>query len=527
MESYIQQSVSFVESYFKNGTGLQWPEDPSKECTLVHGSPDLVTGVEELVSQARDLQQLDAESQPTAAATAAANPAVATLDLNQRQKWVVKLFRDHLVNERLDQLLILMHGGPGTGKSTVINTLINEVGSQYFKCLAPTGIAATLLYKGATLHSFLRLRYQGKTPQNQKLHGLKPEELLQLKEELKGVRVLIIDEISMVSDKMLNDIDERLQAVLQNRMPFGGLSILASGDFYQIPPVLGNSLAAMKTTNSGEAFKGQTTFKLFRKIELTVQNRAATDEIHTRNIERCRDPHNATNAKELCMQYETLHSSPSSPAEKLKWFKAPVVVVTNEERLHLNIAKLRLYASFRRLPIITWKKEPTGTAGSSLRADFLHLVHSQYPETMEYFVPGVPGVITDNINIALGVANGTRCEYHSLTLDENYEIEDMAIINAALPGQIVEIHPPRSINVILNHVHKSQWPNNASLMDNQIVIPIGQGSRKLTTLKNLESISFKNFKVRLFFATTFHKIQGQTLDAVILDVNKDRVAVPM
>jgi ATP-dependent exoDNAse (exonuclease V) alpha subunit len=52
--------------------------------------------------------------------------------------------------------------------------------------------------------------------------------------------VLIIDEISMVSDKLLNVIDKLAMHARNNTKPFGGIKIIAVGDFFQLPPVKGD-----------------------------------------------------------------------------------------------------------------------------------------------------------------------------------------------------------------------------------------------------------------------------------------------
>ena len=54
--------------------------------------------------------------------------------------------------------------------------------------------------------------------------------------------VVIIDEVSMVSNSLLSFIDQRLQELKGTRTPFGGGVIIAVGDLYQLEPVNGNWL---------------------------------------------------------------------------------------------------------------------------------------------------------------------------------------------------------------------------------------------------------------------------------------------
>jgi len=56
-----------------------------------------------------------------------------------------------------EQLLVFIHGGPGVGKSFFALELISYIDSNTICCAAPTGIAASELYKGRTLHDLLGL----------------------------------------------------------------------------------------------------------------------------------------------------------------------------------------------------------------------------------------------------------------------------------------------------------------------------------------------------------------------------------
>lgn len=70
---------------------------------------------------------------------------------------------------------------------------------------------------------------------------LKQEKLSTLRARLCNLKILIIDEISMVSHKLLYYVSCRLGEIMQtpDHVPFGGVSVFAVGDFYQLPPVKG------------------------------------------------------------------------------------------------------------------------------------------------------------------------------------------------------------------------------------------------------------------------------------------------
>ena len=63
------------------------------------------------------------------------------------------------------------------------------------------------------------------------------DELNTFRIKYKNLKVVIIDEISMVGKRTFDFIDTRLQQLTGIRAPFGGLSVIAVGDFYQLKPV--------------------------------------------------------------------------------------------------------------------------------------------------------------------------------------------------------------------------------------------------------------------------------------------------
>ena len=64
----------------------------------------------------------------------------------------------------------------------------------------------------------------------------------------------MIDEKSMIDLKMLLLIDDRLRVIfpVTSHLPFGGINILISGDFYQLPPMGGKPLYSLRTSHVDE-----------------------------------------------------------------------------------------------------------------------------------------------------------------------------------------------------------------------------------------------------------------------------------
>ena len=138
---------------------------------------------------------------------------------------------------RLDSGNMIVTGGAGTGKSRIILTAMSEsarnnMGENYIKLLAYTGVAARNI-GGETFNGSLSFQKHGKI-----YTELSEEKLSKLRESFKGVRIIIIDEFSMMSSQQLFMIHRRLQSVKDNyREDFGGLKIVLIGDPAQLPPV--------------------------------------------------------------------------------------------------------------------------------------------------------------------------------------------------------------------------------------------------------------------------------------------------
>ena len=148
-------------------------------------------------------------------------------------------------NEPVEPYRVFMSGPGGVGKSHVIRLIHSDTlkllrlsgcidpGDVTVLLTAPTGVAAFNI-SGMTLHAAFTLNI-GKFG----YQPLSSEKLNTLRTKLSNLLLLIIDEVSMVGSNMLLEIHKRLQQIkgVSSDKIFGGVSILAVGDMYQLPPV--------------------------------------------------------------------------------------------------------------------------------------------------------------------------------------------------------------------------------------------------------------------------------------------------
>ena len=125
---------------------------------------------------------------------------------------------------------VFLTGGAGVGKTTLTNRVIRAYeaeGKQVAK-LASTGMAATLL-GGQTMHSFFEFGTSGSLEELERTNKLSISK--KLKRLLGAIDLIVIDEISMVSARLLDMVRLRLlQAECKAK-------VLAVGDFLQLPPI--------------------------------------------------------------------------------------------------------------------------------------------------------------------------------------------------------------------------------------------------------------------------------------------------
>ncbi|KAJ5946786.1 ATP-dependent DNA helicase PIF1 [Penicillium verhagenii] len=134
---------------------------------------------------------------------------------------------------------IFFTGSAGTGKSVLMREIIKQLRLKYKRepdrvaVTASTGLAACNI-EGVTLHSFAGI-------------GLGKEAVPELVKKIKKnqkarnrwlrTKVLVVDEVSMVDGDLFDKLEEIARRIRNNGRPFGGIQLVVTGDFFQLPPV--------------------------------------------------------------------------------------------------------------------------------------------------------------------------------------------------------------------------------------------------------------------------------------------------
>ena len=176
------------------------------------------------------------ETEPATESSEAATPlSVAESIAGYRETTEFKRVISAVVDERVS---LFLTGDAGTGKSTLLRRLIEEsrARGRCVAVLAPTGCAAVNV-GGQTIHSFFGIPPRFVTP-NETINSRN-------RQMLRDLDTLIIDEVSMVRSDVMAAVDRALRSARREfGSVFGGLQLVLVGDLAQLPPVVRKEEAA-------------------------------------------------------------------------------------------------------------------------------------------------------------------------------------------------------------------------------------------------------------------------------------------
>lgn len=148
---------------------------------------------------------------------------------------------------------IYLTGAAGSGKTHVLNKYIDYLKERgvVVAVTASTGIAATHL-AGLTIHSWSGIGIKDDLS-DYDIESLTQRERLWKRYD--KTKVLIIDEISMIHPRMFDCLDRIARAMKGNSNAFGGMQVVLSGDFFQLPPIVRGG-GEVSYIDSSEVWRG-------------------------------------------------------------------------------------------------------------------------------------------------------------------------------------------------------------------------------------------------------------------------------
>ena len=440
-----------------------------------------------------------------------------TRGLDKHQKEVinigVKYARDVVKARRGGNLspkapLLMVHGGAGAGKSTVINVLaqwiqkILQKEGDNVECPAViktsfTGTAASNI-DGQTLHASFGFSYDNKH------YSLSDKVRDQKRAILVNLKVVIIDEISMVKSDMLYQLDLRLQEITEKvGTPFGGVAIFAFGDMVQLKPVMGRYImdspmnADFKITHTLNP-----RWEMFQSITLETNHRQGKDKIYADLLNKIRVGQQTE--EDITILQTRVRQADDPELQNIRLY----IVGTRTKCQKLNMEYLnslegQLFTIRATHHHATQKKykpfiEPKeGAVASTSFIDELNLKL------------GANVMLIHNINTVDGLTNGQLGSLEAVIKTSSGQVDKLIIklVRKSAGVKNRQSHP----------LLAKKYPDCIVVERASFQYPLRKKSGNIGT-----SATVIQFPVKLAFAITSHKIQGQTIpfpSKVVLDID--------
>lgn len=351
---------------------------------------------------------------------------------------------------------IFLTGCAGTGKSFTIKTIVEEMKKRgkNVNITASTGIAATTI-GGRTLHSWAGIGIDMEADINKLVNRVLRDEKKCKRWE--SVDLLIIDEISMVDFKMMEVMDEIAQYIRQSSAPFGGIQLLLTGDFYQLPPVQKDRKEPVYM------FECDIWNKLVHKNVLLEKVYRQESKDFVELLTRIR--HNSITKDDVDRIKKTIHNN----LKNEHGIKPTILYCTRRDVAMVNNTELR------KLPGDAF----TSVAHEFYANDELKAAYKnnwQYPTELKLKVGAQVMLLT---NVYPGYCNGSR-------------------------GVVEEIDDPEI---------KIKFLNGKTLVVKRESIEVKDGADEVVA-------SIEQFPLMLAWCMTVHKSQGQTIELVDIDLAK-------
>ncbi len=420
---------------------------------------------------------------------------------------------------------IFLTGSAGTGKSELLRRLVGYWDSiqHRYGLTASTGIAA-LNIGGRTFHSFLRLSPDdddpGVTSANVYERISKQSGFKFFTNTIRGLSTLVIDEISMLDPEFLKKASDVVKMVRMCSEPFGGLQLVFVGDFFQLPHISKSSFL-FETAFFYEAIKSRVilteTFrqKDTRFIELLGRMRTGTLNTDDLDILKSRVDANVESYGVLPTElWSTNRDVDRLNLDRLSQIKTESVffdrhagirgdvhtkeigtMLTNKFLKDLNIPEK-----------IELKAPPYANFGDTAegREDAIKL--------------GAQVMLTFNLDTEAGLVNGSR----GVIIDF---VEPPSTLGASTSASIFHNFHEDSLDDSKAYIRGLKMPKVRFVVNGRpksVLVPYVRWTRKSSAegLKSKVLVYAWSIPLKLAWATTVHKSQGQSLDFVKASLDK-------
>jgi GTPase SAR1 family protein len=438
----------------------------------------------------------------------------------------------YLEDKNPAQLLMIVIGPGGTGKSTLLNAIMTSFthrdAAHLLAKTAMTGVAASLI-GGSTLHLWAGLPVKH-LPKGDEWVTKSRKDIRARRDKNLGVPMwLAIDEMGMLTKDLMTYLSQVAGIVrtgdgrADSTIAIGGMNVLLMGDFHQFPPV-GHSNASLYSSQNPRlnCAIGENIYNQFDTVIELVQQKRITDPVWLEVLQNVRmgdcTPENLSEIRRLVLTNPACDIPDSLDTP---WNDAILVTPRNCVRTIWNEAKLKEHCA--RTGNVLYIVDAEDTAGKNRRplsakerltVAKMDIDVTESLENWVYLAVGMKAMVTKNIATDVGLANGSRGTIVNIVLDGRETTGPNNIVD----GAVHLTYPPAM--VLFEPNDGPSFETFPGLKAGQVPIFPAEVKFNIGDAKDRTKISRCQFTLTAAYAFTDHKAQGQTLSFVIIDIGK-------
>ena len=400
--------------------------------------------------------------------------------------------------------ITFIHGKAGSGKTHLIREI--EAAVPASMVLAPTNLAASLYARAKTFHSFFFRIFDSPNDGYQNPENLKDKDLTFITSQLRRLRLLIVDEVSMVRADVFEMMHRICSLALNDPRHFGGLPVVVAGDLFQLPPIVADEAedSYLRREYGGIYFFNSHVVRdnidSIRLFELTYSYRQKDDPAFAELLDKMRRPMTKDEKIELI---EVLNTRVTDRIPDDVVYMAS----SNDEVAYVNAT---------RLAELPGPQEHVDARSRVLRKgspdEHIVLSHGDLPSAEETEPLVIPSCCEGRFKYKVG-ARVMFCKSYKPQKYSNGDFGTIErfdgkrfFIRLDSDGREVQC-PPIGCRFVDSYMVSYRYEKEYD--------PVRHKLRNKTPYIQ----ATRQFPLKLAYAFTIHKAQGQTYDKVALDLN--------